>query len=77
VTEQQFDDVRRFKQMLSRYQRNRDLIAVGAYAIGRDPLIDRAIAMYPRLEAFLQQKMQERADHETSLAQLGALFSTT
>ncbi|CAB3778506.1 ATP synthase subunit beta [Pararobbsia alpina] len=76
VTEQQFDDVRRFKQSLSRYQRNRDLIAVGAYASGRDPLIDRAIAMYPRLEAFLQQKMQERADHGTSLAQLGALFST-
>jgi flagellum-specific ATP synthase len=76
VTEQQFDDVRRFKQTLSRYQRNRDLIAVGAYASGRDALIDRAIAMYPRLEAFLQQKMQERADHVASLAQLSALFST-
>ncbi|HTJ95030.1 MAG TPA: flagellar protein export ATPase FliI [Pararobbsia sp.] len=75
VTEQQFDEVRKFKQTLSRYQRNRDLIAVGAYAPGRDAQIDRAIAMYPRLELFLQQKMLERADYATSLAQLNALFS--
>jgi flagellum-specific ATP synthase len=74
ITDQQFEEVRRFKQTLSRYQRNRDLIAVGAYATGRDAQVDRAIAMYPRLETFLQQKMQERADHASSLAQLGALF---
>lgn len=75
VTDQQFDEVRKFKQTLSRYQRNRDLIAVGAYAPGRDAQIDRAIAMYPRLEQFLQQKMLERAEYATSLAQLNALFS--
>ncbi len=36
--------------MLSRYQRNRDLINVGAYSAGRDALLDRAIALYPRIE---------------------------
>ena len=51
----QFDTVRRFKQMLSRYQRNRDLISVGAYAAGHDLQLDQAIALYPKLEAFLQQ----------------------
>ena len=75
VTDQQLDMVRKFKQSLSRYQRNRDLIAVGAYAPGRDAQVDRAIAMYPRLETFLQQKMLERADYATSLAQLSGLFS--
>src|SRR5581483_1638891 len=34
---------RRFKQLYSRYQRSRDLIAVGAYAAGSDPLLDEAI----------------------------------
>jgi flagellum-specific ATP synthase len=34
------DQVRRFKQLYSRYQRSRDLIAVGAYAAGSDPLLD-------------------------------------
>ena len=73
VTDAQFDSVRQLKQMLSRYQRNRDLINVGAYAHGRDPLLDRAITLYPRIESFLQQRMNERCDHGTSLAQLTAL----
>jgi flagellum-specific ATP synthase len=73
VNDAQFDKVRLLKQMLSRYQRNRDLINVGAYAQGRDPLLDRAIALYPRIESFLTQRMNERCDHATSVAQLAAL----
>jgi flagellum-specific ATP synthase len=70
----QFDTVRRFKQALSRYQRNRDLISVGAYAAGHDPQLDQAIALYPRIEAFLQQSMEERCDYATSIARMGGLF---
>ncbi len=66
--------VRRFKQLYSRYQRARDLLAVGAYAPGSDPLLDRAIALYPQLELFLQQKIDERADTAQSLAALNGLF---
>ena len=39
------EQVRQFKQLYSRYQRARDLLAVGAYAAGSDPLLDRAIMM--------------------------------
>jgi flagellum-specific ATP synthase len=74
VDAQQFESVRRFKQMLSRYQRNRDLIAVGAYVPGHDLQLDQAIALYPKLEAFLQQEMHERADHAAATEQLSALF---
>jgi flagellum-specific ATP synthase len=63
-----------FKQMLSRYQRNRDLINVGAYSSGRDAVLDRAIALYPRMEAFLQQGYRESAGFEPSVAMLDALF---
>jgi flagellum-specific ATP synthase len=66
--------VRQFKQLYSRYQRARDLLAVGAYAPGSDPLLDRAIALYPKLEAFLQQGISERADSPTSINQLQMLF---
>lgn len=68
------DQVRQFKQLYSRYQRARDLLAVGAYVPGSDPLLDRAIALYPRLESFLQQKIGERANYLTSVNQLGMLF---
>ncbi len=68
--------VRRFKQLYARYQRSRDLISVGAYVAGSDPLLDQAIRMYPQFEAFLQQGIEERADYATSLAALGQLFAT-
>ncbi|WP_347558283.1 flagellar protein export ATPase FliI [Robbsia sp. KACC 23696] len=75
VGEDEFDKVRKFKQMLSRYQRNRDLINVGAYQSGRDPMLDRAIALYPRMEGFLQQRVRERCDHADAVAQLDHLLS--
>lgn len=65
---------RRLKQLYSRYQRNRDLISVGAYAAGSDPLLDEAIARHSRIEAFLQQGIGERSGITESLHQLTALF---
>jgi flagellum-specific ATP synthase len=67
--------VRRFKQLYSRYQRSRDLISVGAYAAGSDPLLDRAIQLHTAFESFLQQGIEERANYSASLAALGALFA--
>lgn len=61
---------RRFKQIWSNYQRNRDLISVGAYQRGSDPSIDEAIALLPRLQAFLQQDMTEAVSLEDSITGL-------
>lgn len=74
ITPTQFQAVRSFKQALSRYQRNRDLISVGAYAPGHDAQLDQAIALYPRMEAFLQQTMEERVGHGEATDQLNAIF---
>ena len=74
ITPQQFSVVRRFKQTLSRYQRNRDLIAVGAYVAGNDPQLDDAIARYPRLEASLQQDIGENVGYQDAVNQLQASF---
>ena len=74
ITPVQFESVRRFKQMLSRYQRNRDLISVGAYAPGHDAQLDHAIAMYPKIEEYLQQPMDERTDYEASVARMQSIF---
>jgi flagellum-specific ATP synthase len=69
------DQVRQFKQLYSRHQRARDLLAVGAYVAGSDPLLDRAILMNPQLEEFLQQQIGERADSASSRQHLAGLFS--
>jgi flagellum-specific ATP synthase len=66
---------RQLKQLMSSYQRNRDLINVGAYRAGSDPKIDMAVAMHERIEQFLQQGIEERVGIEQSLMELSALFN--
>jgi flagellum-specific ATP synthase len=61
---------RQFRQILSLYQQNRDLIAIGAYQKGSDPRIDAAIALWPTMQRFLQQDMHESVDYAASLAAL-------
>jgi type III secretion protein N (ATPase) len=51
----------RFRALLAAYEQRRDLILLGAYAPGTDPLTDEAIARQPALEAFLAQGRDEPA----------------
>ncbi|MBA4141901.1 MAG: flagellar protein export ATPase FliI [Nitrosospira sp.] len=76
VSPEDFEKVRAFKQLYSRYQRSRDLISVGAYTSGRDPLLDRAVLLHPQLESFLQQSMSERAGYTESSTRLCALMAS-
>lgn len=74
VPPEQFTLVHKFKKMLSRYQRNHDLIAVGAYAPGNDAQIDEAIEKYPWLESYLQQGIETRVDYALSVHELDGLL---
>lgn len=65
---------RRLKQLYSRYERSRDLINVGAYVAGSDPLLDDAIRRYPSIQLFLQQEINEKSSITQSLEELSALF---
>lgn len=74
VVPEQVDAARRFKQLYSVYEQNRDLISVGAYQPGADPRVDEAVAYHPRLQAFLTQDMREKVDWEQSLRDLAELL---
>jgi len=71
----EFEQIRQFKQLYSRYHRSRDLISVGAYSAGSDPVLDVAITLYPRMEAFLQQDMQQKVSFEDSRRALALLLA--
>ena len=75
VTHEEFQRVREFKQMYSRYQRSRDLISVGAYSPGSDPQLDRAIRLYPKIEAFLQQDLQDSTHYAECRRRLAEVLS--
>ncbi|MEZ3499006.1 flagellar protein export ATPase FliI [Pantoea sp. KPR_PJ] len=74
IDDEHYARVRQFKQLLSSYQRNRDLVSVGAYAAGSDPMLDKAIRLYPQMEAFLHQGIFERSHYDDACLHLHALF---
>lgn len=74
ISPQQLQRVHQFKRMLSHYQRNRDLIAVGAYIPGNDPEIDRAIERYPWLEGYLQQGVEIQVDYTSAADALAGVL---
>jgi len=74
IDSRHLDQIRKFKVLFARYQRSRDLISVGAYVAGTDPVLDQAIANYPKMENFLQQRMTEQADFPASRDALYSLL---
>ena len=70
-----FEAARQFRQALSTYMQNRDLIAIGAYRAGSDPRVDAALARWPRIQKFLQQSMRERAGYGESVAGLDEVLA--
>ena len=47
------------REHLANYRKNADLINIGAYPAGSNPLIDQAIALQPQLNQFLRQSVTE------------------
>ncbi len=65
---------RRFRALSSAYESNRDLVLMGAYRPGADPVVDRAIAMHGSLTEFLSQPTGELVSLEQSEATLTQLL---
>jgi flagellum-specific ATP synthase len=66
---------RELKALAARFEQVRELMPLGAYVPGADPLTDRAVALMPRIEAFLHQGVNEAAPLEETLARLQELLA--
>jgi len=64
------------KRLYSHYRENKDLISVGAYQPGSDPMLDLAMDRMPYIQAFLTQKLDEGANIEESLSGLMQILPT-
>ena len=64
----------KLREWLAHHEENRDLIQVGAYRAGADPLLDVAVRKVPRIEELLYQGGDVRPMEET-LAQVAELAS--
>ncbi len=72
-TQEHLEKARRLRRLLAAYSASEDLIRVGAYQKGLDPVLDQAIEVVPALHAFLQQRANEAAPMTNTLAALQAL----
>jgi flagellum-specific ATP synthase len=75
VSEGHLKGALQFKQLLARYRQNKDLIAIGAYNPGSDPVTDRAIERYPHLVQFVSQGIQQKAPLVESVNNLQTLLT--
>jgi len=62
------------RELLATYEKQRDLILLGAYTYGTDPKTDRAIDKYEAIIDFLKQDTHSNSEFEDTVAQLIALF---
>jgi flagellum-specific ATP synthase len=74
VPARQLQQSRQLKRLLSTYEQNRDLVAIGAYRQGSDPRIDAAIAANAAILDFLRQDLHQRVGFADSVAQLDRLI---
>jgi len=76
VSAEHFELARQFRAIGSRYEKGRDMIQIGAYASGSDPMLDQAISLHGPMADFLQQHMYESASLTDSLASMKAVFGS-
>ncbi|WP_440055646.1 flagellar protein export ATPase FliI [Pseudoalteromonas sp. T1lg65] len=74
VSESHMQQARVLKQVYSMYQQNKDMITLGAYQKGTDPMLDQAINMMPTVNAFLQQGMKDVLNYDECLQNLAQLL---
>ena len=60
----------RLRAALAAYREKEDLISIGAYQPGTDPVLDAAIGLRPAIDAFLKQRVDEPSIVDEADAQL-------
>ena len=63
------------RELLAAWRDSRDLIEIDAYVRGTNPVVDRALALKPAIDAYCKQSMNERSDLNTARDGLVALLS--
>ena len=67
---EQQEQARLLKESFATYRANQDLISVGAYRMGADPNIDRAINTQGPIKEFISQPLTERVGFNEALTTL-------
>jgi len=75
ATQQHQRAARNLLAMVAKHAQVRDLLPLGAYVPGADPATDKAVELYPRIEAFLHQGTREAAPLTETISALEGLMA--
>jgi flagellum-specific ATP synthase len=64
------------RRLLAAHREAKDLIEIGAYVSGTNPLVDRAVYLHDAITGFLRQGMEEEAPLELSWARLAQILQS-
>jgi flagellum-specific ATP synthase len=67
--------VREARRLIDARREVKELVEIGAYVHGTNPVADRALTLWPRLSGFLQQDVHDVVDPAASWAQLAAVLT--
>ena len=73
VPREDVDSVQRALAQLSAYERNKDMLEIGAYRAGVNVELDAAVSALPALNQFLRQDMNECVPRDQSMRTLRAM----
>ena len=74
VNEKHVEASIKFRELVTTYSENKDLLMMGGYTQGQDPILDQAISIWPKITEFIKQKENKREDFNSSSAQLLNMF---
>ncbi len=74
VTPEHLESARKLREVVAAYEKERDLIMIGAYESGSDPRVDYAIEKIEEVNSFLKQAIDDRIDFDEAVSQLQGIF---
>ena len=75
VSEEHTQAANKLREVLAAYEKNRDLILLGAYNYGTDANVDYAIDKIEEVETFLKQRTEDSTPMDDTVQQMLSLFS--
>jgi len=77
VSVDQSETARDLRELISTFNQSRELVNLGAWKPGANPVLDRAVALWPRIQHLLAQRPGERAGFADSVTDMQRLLSET
>lgn len=76
VDERQYQLAIQLKRLIHAYTKNKDMINIGMYQSGSDPLVDAALSHWEVIRRYLTQGMEERASMDESVTLLAQIIKS-